>query len=425
MTTSKELFARAIQSIPGGVNSPVRAFKSVNSDLLFIRKASGSRIYDCDGAGYIDLVMSWGPLILGHAHPVIVNAVCKAAESGTSFGAPTEKEIELAEMICSMVPGIEKVRLVNSGTEATMSAVRLARGVTGRDKIIKFEGCYHGHGDSFLVKAGSGALTFGEPTSPGVTKGTAQDTLVAAYNDLQSVQALFDRHPDEIACVIVEPVAGNMGVIVPDDGFLPGLRRITEDNGALLVFDEVISGFRISPGGAQEYYSVTPDLTTLGKIIGGGLPVGAYGGKASIMDCLAPDGPVYQAGTLSGNPLAVAAGIAMLDTLKKENPYASLEIKSQKLADGLRNIARNAGVDVCINAVASMMCMFFTKGPVRSYENAVKADTGRFARYHKKMLDQGIYCAPSQFEASFISTAHSGSDLDAILSAARKAMNYF
>ncbi|MBD3347126.1 MAG: glutamate-1-semialdehyde 2,1-aminomutase [Chitinivibrionales bacterium] len=425
MTTSKELYQRALQSIPGGVNSPVRAFKSVDAEPPFITRGKGSKIYDCEGNEYIDMVMSWGPLILGHAHPAVVEAVCKAAESGTSFGAPIEKEIELAEMIAAMVPGIEKVRLVNSGTEATMSAVRLARGITRRDKIIKFEGCYHGHGDSFLVKAGSGALTLGHPSSPGVTGGTARDTLIGSYNDLESVCSLFDENRDEIACVIVEPVAGNMGVILPKDGFLEGLRQLTGENGAMLIFDEVISGFRLGPGGAQEYYNVIPDLTTLGKVIGGGLPVGAYGGKAEFMDYLAPDGPVYQAGTLSGNPLAVAAGCAVLESLKTRKPWTELETRAKRLADGLNSITAKAGIDSTINSIASMMSLFFAEGPVHTYADAVTSDTNRFSVYHRKMLEQGIYLAPSQFEASFVGTAHSESDLEKVLEAAEKAMNYF
>ena len=422
MSRSEKLFEEARKYIPGGVNSPVRAFRSVGGKPLFIESGRGSRIRDVDGREYIDCVSSWGPLILGHAHPEIIEAVTAAARGGTSFGAPTERETALAKLIAGMVPSVEKVRLVNSGTEATMSAVRLARGATGRDKIVKFEGCYHGHADSFLIKAGSGALTFGQPSSPGVPASLAADTLNATYNDLDSVRALFDKCAGQIACVIVEPVAGNVGVLLPDAGFLEGLREITAKAGALLIFDEVITGFRLAPGGAQEYYGVTPDLTTLGKIIGGGLPVGAYGGRADLMDMMAPDGPVYQAGTLSGNPLAVAAGIAALEILRRDKPYEQLAELGEKLFRGLAEGARKAGREAAVNYVASMGCAFFAPGPVRLYSDAMKSDTALFAEFHRRMLEGGVYLAPSQFEACFVSAAHTDEDIEAIVAAATKAL---
>jgi len=422
MSRSEQLYDEARKYIPGGVNSPVRAFRSVGGKPVFIQSGSGSRIRDVDGKEYVDCVMSWGPLILGHARPEVLEAVEKAARGGTSFGAPTEREIELARMIVETVPGIEKVRLVNSGTEATMSAVRLARGATGRDKIIKFEGCYHGHADGFLIKTGSGALTLGQPSSPGVPASLAADTLNATYNDLESVRALFEEYPDRIACVIVEPVAGNVGVLLPDDGFLAGLRELTRSNGALLIFDEVITGFRLAPGGAQQCFGVTPDLTTLGKIIGGGLPVGAYGGRADLMDMIAPDGPVYQAGTLSGNPLAVAAGIATLEILKRDNPYGRMFEMSRKLFMGLVDGAKRAGYELTVNYMGSMGCGFFTPGPVRLYSDAMKSDTALFGEFHRRMLDAGVYLAPSQFEACFVSAAHTDEDIDLILGAAAKVL---
>lgn len=422
MTRSEKLYGEACGYIPGGVNSPVRAFRSVGGKPLFIKSGRGSRIVDEDGKEYIDCVASWGPLILGHAHPEVVEAVCKAAKDGMSFGAPTERETRLARMIVDMVPGIKKVRLVNSGTEAAMSAVRLARGATGRDRIVKFEGCYHGHADSFLIKAGSGALTFGQPSSPGVPASLAADTLNAAYNDLDSVRRLFEELPDKIACVIVEPVAANVGVLPPRKGFLEGLRDLTKKHGALLIFDEVITGFRLAPGGAQQYYGVTPDLTTLGKIIGGGLPVGAYGGRADLMDRMAPDGPIYQAGTLSGNPLAVAAGIATLEVLRRENPYEQLDAMGEKLFDGLADGARKTGHSVSVNRVGSMGCAFFAKGPVDNYKEAVSSDTEIFARFHRLMLEKGVYLAPSQYEAAFVSAAHTDEDIDRILNAARESL---
>ncbi|MFC2137874.1 glutamate-1-semialdehyde 2,1-aminomutase [Bacteroidota bacterium] len=407
-------FQRAKLSIAGGVNSPARAFKSVKGDPIYIEKAKGSKIYDIDGNEYIDYVASWGPMILGHANDNILNAVNSAAQKGTSYGAPTIIETQMAELITEMVPSIDIVRLVNSGTEATMSALRLARGYTGRDIVIKFEGCYHGHADSFLIKAGSGALTLGEPDSPGVTKGTAKDTLNAQYNDLESVEELFKEKGNEIAAVIVEPVAGNMGVILPKNGFLKGLRDITSKYGTLLIFDEVITGFRIGKGGAQEHYGIIPDLTTLGKTIGGGLPVGAYGGKKEIMDKLAPTGPVYQAGTLSGNPLAMAAGYATIKELN-EHPeiYNKLEEKASKLENGLRNNLEKASVNGIINRIGSMMTLFFTDlNEVNSYADAVKSNTEMFAKYFKLVVEKGIYIAPSQFEAGFVSKAHTDDDIE-------------
>nr|WP_319400502.1 glutamate-1-semialdehyde 2,1-aminomutase [uncultured Carboxylicivirga sp.] len=421
---SKQAFQEAQKVIPGGVNSPVRAFKSVGIDPLFIQKAKGTTVWDIDDNEYTDFVASWGPLILGHAHDDVIKAVADAASLGTSYGAPTLIETEMAEQIVKMVPSIEKVRMVNSGTEATMSAIRLARGYTKRELIIKFAGCYHGHGDSFLIKAGSGAITLGLPDSPGVTKSTAKDTLTADYNNLESVQALFDQHKDEIAAVIVEPVAGNMGVVPPAKGFLEGLRKITKDNGALLIFDEVITGFRLAKGGAQEYYNVMPDLTTLGKIIGGGLPVGAYGGSAEIMDMLAPIGPVYQAGTLSGNPLAMAAGLTALKKLDETpNAYHDLEKKAKFVEEGFKLNAKELGLKVVLNRVGSMMTAFFTDGDqVASFDEAMSSDTGKYADYFKGMIDNGLYIAPSQFECLFISMAHTEKDLEKLIKGNRKAL---
>lgn len=416
---SIQAFEQAKQLIPGGVNSPVRAFKSVGMAPLFIQKAKGSRIWDIDGNEYIDFVASWGPLILGHARPEIIEAINNAAQLGTSYGAPTLIETEMAQMIVSMVPSVEKVRMVNSGTEATMSALRLARGYTKRDLVVKFAGCYHGHADSFLIKAGSGAITLGLPDSPGVTKASAKDTLTAEYNNLESVAQLFREHGENIAAVILEPVAGNMGVVVPDMQFLQGLRNLTSQYGALLIFDEVITGFRLSPGGAQQRFGITPDLTTLGKIIGGGLPVGAYGGRADIMDMLAPNGPVYQAGTLSGNPLAMAAGLTMLKILRN-NPsiYDELERKAAKLENGLRNNLNKSGVPGVINRVGSMMTMFFTnEKEVTTFDQAMKADTARYAAFFKQSLESGIYQAPSQFECLFVSDAHTDADIEAVIEA--------
>ncbi len=423
-TKSIAAFKQAQQSIPGGVNSPVRAFKSVNLNPVFIQKAKGTVITDVDGNQYIDFLASWGPLIFGHAHDAILAAINEAAQKGTSYGAPTEYETVMAELIVRMVPSIEKVRMVNSGTEATMSAARLARGYTKRDGLVKFAGNYHGHGDSFLIHAGSGAITLGLPDSPGVTVGTAHDTFTAEYNNLDSVKALFREKGNEIAAIIVEPVSGNMGVVPPSKDFLQGLRSITKEYGALLIFDEVITGFRLAKGGAQEYFGVIPDLTTLGKIIGGGLPVGAYGGRRDIMDMLAPIGPVYQAGTLSGNPLAMAAGIAMLKLIN-ETPgfYSELERKASNLETGLRNNLLETGIKGVINRVGSMMTLFFTnETQVTSLNEAMKSDTGRYAEYFKMTLESGIYIAPSQFESLFVSYAHTDKDIESILSANLKAL---
>ncbi len=423
-TKSIEAFKKAQEYIPGGVNSPVRAFRSVHSNPVFIQKGKGSIVTDIDGNQYIDFLSSWGPLIFGHAHQTIVSAINEAAQKGTSYGAPTEYETEMAQLIIEMVPSIEKVRMVNSGTEATMSAVRLARGFTKRDGIVKFAGNYHGHGDSFLIHAGSGAITLGLPDSPGVTAGTAKDTFIAEYNNMDSVRAIFREKGNEIAAIIVEPVAGNMGVILPSSDFLQELRNITNEYGALLIFDEVITGFRLAKGGAQEYFNITPDLTTLGKIIGGGLPVGAYGGRKDIMGMMAPAGPVYQAGTLSGNPLAMAAGIAMLKLIK-ETPdfYPSLEKKAARLQEGFIKNLSDTGVKAIINRIGSMMTMFFTReSRVSSLEEAMKSDTNIYAKYFKLCLESGIYIAPSQFECLFVSYAHSEEDIEKTIVANRLAL---
>ncbi len=411
---SKTAYQEAVKHIPGGVNSPVRAFNSVGGNPLFIKNAKGSRITDIDDNEYIDYVASWGPMILGHAYPEVIEALHQTAINGTSFGAPTLLETEMAELICDMIPSIESVRMVNSGTEATMSALRLARGYTQRDLVIKFEGCYHGHGDSFLIKAGSGALTLGTPNSPGVTKGTASDTLTAEYNNLDSVLNLFEKYKDQIAAVILEPVTGNMGVVKPTDEFIQGIRKACTDNGTLLVFDEVMTGFRVAKGGAQELLGITPDLTTLGKIIGGGLPVGAYGGKKEIMDKLAPNGPVYQAGTLSGNPMAMIAGLTTLKKINEiENFYDQLEENSAFLTNGLQKNLDELNFPGVINRVGSMFTLFFTKeGEVNNFSDVMKCDTGLFAKYFKLGLEAGIYTAPSQFEAGFVSIAHSREDLE-------------
>ncbi len=411
------LYERSKKLMPGGVNSPVRAFGSVGRNPLFIDHAKGSKIYDVDGNEYIDYVCSWGPMILGHGDDRVIGAVQDACENGLSFGAPTEKEAILAELIKQCVPSMERIRLVNSGTEAVMSAIRVARGYTGRDKIVKFRGCYHGHSDGLLVKAGSGALTQSVPDSAGVPLDYTKNTLVAEYNDRDSVSRLFEENKGEIACVIVEPVAANMGVVLPEEGFLEFLRSITTDNGALLIFDEVITGFRLSLGGAQEYYGIVPDLSTFGKIVGGGLPLAVYGGRKDIMDMVAPVGAVYQAGTLSGNPIATAAGIATLRILIEENErglYDELEKKGSILADGFR---KSMGDYVWVNQIGSLLSVFFTKEPVRDYESAISADTKIYARYFNAMLEKGIYLAPSQFEAMFISAIHSEYDIKATIDA--------
>lgn len=417
---SSRLFEQAKKSIPGGVNSPVRAFKSVGADPLFIRKASGSRIIDEDNNSYIDYVGSWGPMIVGHCHPQVVEAVKNAMNDGASFGAPTNLEIKLAEMVIDAVPSIEMVRMVSSGTEATMSAIRLARGFTGRDKILKFSGCYHGHADSLLVKAGSGAATFGVPDSPGVPADFAKHTLTGEYNSLDSVRSLVAENKGNIACVIVEPVAGNMGTVPPRDGFLEGLREICTNEGIILIFDEVMSGFRVAYGGAQELYGITPDMTTLGKIIGGGLPVGAFGGKREIMEKLSPSGGVYQAGTLSGNPLAMSAGIATLNLLKQPGFYEKLEEKSSYVANGIAKAAKDAGYPIYSTRVGSMFCAFFSKEDVFDWPSASKCDTKAFARYFLAMLDEGVYLAPSQFETAFVSAALSEDDMEKTIAAAAK-----
>lgn len=403
---SKNLFERAQHFIPGGVNSPVRAFRAVGGDPLFIKKADGAFVYDEDDNAYIELINSWGPMILGHNHSLIRESVIKAMENGTSFGAPTALEVEIAELIVSMVPSVEKVRMVNSGTEATMSAIRLARGYTGKDKFIKFEGNYHGHGDSFLIAAGSGAITMGQPDSPGVTRGTAKDTLLAPFNDLEAVRALVDSNKNEVAAIILEPAAGNMGLVLPEKGFLEGLRKICDREGIVLIFDEVMTGFRLSKGGAQERFGVKPDLTTLGKIIGGGMPVGAYGGKREIMDFISPVGPVYQAGTLSGNPIAMAAGLTMLRYLN-ETPsvYQKLEAVGNELVSGFRQSLGRLGLDYTINHCGSMYSLFFTHEKVFDFNSAKKSDTGIFGKYFRAMLKRGVYLAPSQFESLFLSTA--------------------
>jgi glutamate-1-semialdehyde 2,1-aminomutase len=421
-TRSEQLFVEAQRYIPGGVNSPVRAFKSVGRNPIFVEKAKGSKIYDADGNEYIDYVCSWGPMILGHADDRINEAVKAALGNGTSFGAPTELEVEMAKRVVEAVPSVEKVRMVSSGTEATMSAIRLARGYTGRKKLIKFAGCYHGHSDCLLVHAGSGVTTLGLPDSPGVTEGAAQDTINLPYNDLEAVEKTIRDQHEEIAAVIIEPVAGNAGVIMPADGFLEGLRKVTKEYGVVLIFDEVITGFRLSYGGAQKYFNVTPDLTCLGKIIGGGFPVGAFGGRAEIMDAIAPVGSVYQAGTLSGNPIAMIAGITLLDVLKDPAVYKELDRKGRMFSNGLKKAAAETGIQAQFNGVGSLNCMFFTETPVVDYDTAKTSDTERFAKYFRLMLDQGINLAPSQFEAAFVSMAHTDEDIERTVEAARKAM---
>ena len=412
---SARLFTLAKALLPGGVNSPVRACRSVGCDPLFVRRAAGCLITDVDGNEVIDFVGSWGPMILGHAHPEVVEAIQRTAADGTSFGAPCPLEVELADMVCRSVPSLEKVRFVSSGTEATMSAVRLARGYTGRKVVVKFDGCYHGHADTFLVRAGSGVITLGIPGSPGVPEDIVKNTLSIPYNDTVTLERTLRDESLDIACVIVEPVAGNMGVVPPDQGFLQTLRRITRELGIVLIFDEVITGFRLALGGAQERFGITPDLTCLGKIIGGGLPVGAYGGRAEIMDRVAPDGPVYQAGTLSGNPLAMAAGLAMLKVVRRPGFYEKLEEKSDWFAAEMTGILARVGVPTVLNRVGSMMTCFFTPDPVRDYESALRADTDRYGRYFRAMLDGGVWLAPSQFEAAFISAAHGRDHLEKAL----------
>ncbi|MDZ7951172.1 glutamate-1-semialdehyde 2,1-aminomutase [Nostoc sp. DedQUE09] len=422
-TKSQEVFAAAQNLMPGGVSSPVRAFKSVGGQPIVFDRVKGAYIWDVDGNKYIDYVGTWGPAICGHAHPEVIAALHEALEKGTSFGAPSALENVLAEMVIDAVPSIEMVRFVNSGTEACMGVLRLMRAFTNRDKIIKFEGCYHGHADTFLVKAGSGVATLGLPDSPGVPKSATSTTLTAPFNDLEAVKALFEENRDEIAGVILEPVVGNAGFIAPDAGFLEGLRELTHEYGALLVFDEVMTGFRIAYGGAQEKFGVTPDLTTLGKVIGGGLPVGAYGGRRDIMSMVAPAGPVYQAGTLSGNPLAMTAGIKTLELLQKPGTYESLERITKKLADGLLQIAKETGHAACGGQISAMFGLFFTAGPVHNYEDAKKSDTAKFGRFHRGMLERGVYLAPSQFEAGFTSFAHTEEDIEQTLAVARDVMS--
>jgi glutamate-1-semialdehyde 2,1-aminomutase len=433
---SKQLFEKAKQLIPGGVNSPVRAFKAVGGNPLFISRGSGAKVYDVDGNEYIDYLGSWGPLILGHCHPEVIEALQRVLETGTSYGAPTEREIELAELICEAFPAVEMVRLTNSGTESTMAALRLARGYTGRPLVVKFEGCYHGHGDSFLVRAGSGVATLGLPDSPGVPPELAKLTLTCAFNDLQGARRVFEQNGQKIAAVIVEPVAGNMGCVAPQPGFLEGLRTITAEAGSLLIFDEVMTGFRIAYGGAQERYGIKADLTTLGKIIGGGLPVGAYGGRKDVMDQVAPIGPIYQAGTLSGNPLAVTAGVATLKILRRERTYEALENRSRALYQGMVQAANEAGVSTFASRVGSMFTLFFTPpnvapeitypgrgmgSPVTDWGTAKQSDTETFAWFFREMLQSGVYLAPSQFEAGFVSTAHSEADIQRTIGAAGEA----
>jgi glutamate-1-semialdehyde 2,1-aminomutase len=422
ISKSKRLFKKAQRLIPGGVNSPVRAFKAVGGQPLFISRAKGSKIYDVDGNAYIDYVLSWGPMILGHAHPSVVKALKDAVEKGTSYGAPTELEVRLAEMVLKAYPSMDKVRMVNSGTEATMSAIRVARGFTGRDKIIKFEGCYHGHADGLLVKAGSGATTFGVPDSPGVPRSYARNTITLPFNDLKAVKSVVEKDWKNIACIILEPVVGNIGCVLPKKGFLEGLRKITKKYGIVLIFDEVMTGFRVSFGGAQAYYGIEPDMTCLGKVIGGGLPVGAYGGKEEIMSMVSPEGPVYQAGTLSGNPLAMTAGITTLKILSRKGTYEKLEQKAAALEDGLRDAAKRAGVKTRFYRAGTMFCTYFTNREVYDYQTAKQADTDAFARFFSEMLKRGVNIAPSQFEAGFISLAHTDRNIDKTVGAAYEAM---
>jgi glutamate-1-semialdehyde 2,1-aminomutase len=421
--TSKKLFEEAKKYIPGGVNSPVRAFKSVGGDPLFIKRGESSKFWDVDGNEFIDYIGSWGPHLFGHNPPFIIDALKSAIKNGTSFGAPTEMEVQMAKLITDLVPSVEMVRMVNSGTEATMSAIRAARGFTGKEKFIKFEGCYHGHADYFLIKAGSGALTLGVPTSPGVTKGNAADTLLADYNDIGSIKKLVSANKNEIAAIIIEPIAGNMGVVKADNKFMKELRAICDEEKIVLIFDEVMTGFRVAAGGAQEVLGIKPDLSTFGKIIGGGLPVGAFGGKKEIMEKIAPSGPVYQAGTLSGNPLAMAAGFAALKHIK-DNPniYKELEEKSSYLEKGFKENLKSVGKNYSMNRVGSMMCMFFTEEKVEDFKSAVKSDTNLYGKYFHEMLKRGIYLAPAQFEALFVSTAHTKEDLDKTIVANRESL---
>ncbi|UXP31283.1 glutamate-1-semialdehyde 2,1-aminomutase [Reichenbachiella agarivorans] len=420
---SKKIFEQAQLSIPGGVNSPVRAFRAVGGEPVFMESAQGAYMTDIDGNSYIDLINSWGPMILGHGNPLIADAVTDAVKRSLSFGTPTAAEVTMAELICSMVPSMDKVRMVNSGTEATMSAIRVARGYTGRDKIIKFEGCYHGHGDSFLIAAGSGAATMGEPDSPGVTKGTARDTLTVPYNNLEKLQEVVHENKDQVAAIILEPVVGNMGCVPPIDGYLQGLRQICDDHGIVLIFDEVMTGFRLASGGAQELYGVKADMTTLGKIIGGGMPVGAYGGRADIMDMVSPKGPVYQAGTLSGNPVAMAAGLAMLGYLHDNRGlYVQLESVQQIITGGIRTNMKRLGLNYQINAVGSMFSLFFTETPVVDFETAKTSDLTMFGKYFNAMLNRGVYLAPSQYETLFLSTAIGEAEMEKIIAANYEAL---
>ena len=419
---SEKLFAEALKYIPGGVNSPVRAFRAVGGQPFFVNRASGARIWDVDGNELLDYVGTWGPAILGHAHPKIISAIKAAADHGTSFGIPNPLEVTMAKLICERVSSVQKIRMTSSGTEACMSAIRLARGFTKRDKIIKFDGCYHGHVDSLLVRAGSGALTFGHPDSAGVPAAFTQHTIVVPYNDVEALKAAFAANKNQIAGIIVEPVPGNAGLYLPRPGYLEFLREITQTNGALLIFDEVMTGFRLAPGGAQERFKITPDLTCLGKIIGGGLPVGAFGGRAEIMDCLAPLGPVYQAGTLSGNPLAMAAGIANLEELQSSGVYHKLEMLGEQLAAGMQDAAKSANVPVTFNRCGSMFCAYFTSGPVHNLADAMRSDRERFKKFFHGMLDAAFYFAPSQFEAGFISAAHTAADIDRTVTAAAKIL---
>ncbi len=426
---SDQLFAEALKYIPGGVNSPVRAFRAVGGNPFFVNKASGSKVWDVDGNELIDYVLTWGPAILGHAHPKIIAAVKAAAELGTSFGIPNPHEVTMAKLICELVPSVKKVRMTSSGTEACMSAIRLARGFTKRDKIIKFDGCYHGHMDSLLVRAGSGALTFGHPDSAGIPAAFTSHTIVAPYNDVEAVKAIFAANKNEIAGIIVEPVPGNAGLYLPKPGYLEFLREITAAHGALLIFDEVMTGFRLARGGAQERFGIRPDLSTFGKVIGGGLPVGAFGGRAEIMDCLAPLGPVYQAGTLSGNPVAMAAGLANLEELNAEgrmqnaeNKYVQLEVLGAQLAAGMRDAAKSAGVPMQFNQCGSMFCGYFTDKPVHNVADAMHSDREKFKKFFHGMLDAGVYLAPSQFESGFLSTAHTAADIDMTVGVAAKVL---